>query len=50
MPSGDVGECSGGSRGVDLAALWGWEVKKPKYGVDFAFLGMCGVSEAHESS
>jgi hypothetical protein len=49
-PSEDVGGCSGGGRGVDLAALWGLVEKKSKWEVIFAFLVMCGVSVAHKSS
>ena len=39
VPSGDVGGCSGGGGGVDLAALWGLVVKKLKCGGDFRFFG-----------
>ena len=50
VPSGDVGGCYGGDGKVGFAALWGKEVKKLKYEVNFAFLGDFGVSVAHKSS
>jgi hypothetical protein len=50
VPFGDVGGCSGDDGGVDLAARRGLGVKKSKYGVIFAFLGVYGVPVAHKSS
>ena len=50
VPSGDVGGCSGGGKGVDSAARSCLEVKKSKYGGIFAFWVIFGVSVAHKSS
>ena len=50
VPSVDVGGCSGGGKGVGLAALWRLVEKNAKYGENFAFWGVYGVSVAHKRS